>query len=181
MGIQLGTARTITPSVKFRNIGDKVVIGVVDMAEVPWLEYGTQTPKIGKDGKPRTQVRLTGIVVSGNAAISDTDGDREVKPGEVVSIFCAAHNRWEFIEATKRLGRPLNVGDVMQVRYDRDEKGLSVNAKKVRTVSIRAAKADEADLVRHCEEQYRIQRDGATAATPAQTTAGSSDEFDEPF
>lgn len=169
MAIQLGSSRPSTPSVKLRSIGDKVVVAIVDVAEVPWLEYGTNSPKIGKDGKPRTQERITGLVVSGNGTVTEGDTDREVRPGELVAIYVSAHNRWEFIEAKMKLGRPLHVGDVMQWRYDRDEKGLSANPKKVRTCALRPASDAEADQVARCEQAHRqLRSDSAPAPTPAQ-------------
>lgn len=178
MGIQLGTSRTSTPSVKLRSIGDKVVVAVVNVTEVPWIEYGTNQPKVGKDGKPRTQDRLVGLVVSGNGVVADGEGEREVRPGELVALYMAGHNRWEFIDGKNRLGRPLTVGDVMQWKYDRDEKGMSANAKKVRTCAIRPASDKEADQVARCEQlhmQLRSETSGQTAA-PAAASAGFDDE-----
>jgi hypothetical protein len=162
MGIELGSSRTATPSVKLRNIGDKVIVAVVDVTAVPWLEYGTNEQKVGKDGKARSQDKVTALVVAGNGVITDNETDREVVPGEIVSIYLAGHNRWEFIEAKRKLTRPLNVGDVMQWRYDRDEKSsVASNPKKVRTVAIRPPKAEEGEQTRRCEQlHHQLRNEG---------------------
>lgn len=175
MAIQLGQERTSTPSVKLRSIGDKVVVAVIDVKEVPWLEYGTNEPKIGKDGKARTQERLTALVVSGNGVVGDTDGERPVKPGEVVSIYLSGHNRWEFIEAKKALGRPLSVGDVLQWKYDRDEKSSAGNDKKVRTCALRPPKDTEAAQVAECERLYHQLRTEGISLD--QRPTGDNDPF----
>lgn len=181
MGIELGSSRTATPSVKLRNIGDKVIVAIVDVTAVPWLEYGTNEQKVGKDGKPRTQDKVTAIVVSGNGVITDNESDREVTPGEVVSIYLAGHNRWEFIEAKRRLTRPLNVGDVMQWKYDRDEKStVASNPKKVRTCQIRPPKADEVEQTKRCEQLHHQLRTEGIALDQQSSASDDSGDF-EPF
>lgn len=180
MGIELESARTGTPGVRLTAIGDSVVVAVVDVRQVPWTEFGTGEPKIGKDGKPRTQDRVVGLVVKGNAVINDGGTERAVAAGDIVAIYLAGHNRWEFIEAKNKLPRPLNVGDVMQWRYDRDEKSQYGNPKKVKTCTIRPAKADEGEQVKRCEElHHRLRNEGIALDTPKQSTVADDDL--EPF
>lgn len=182
MPISLETSTPRTPSAKLLNIGDHVVVAVVDVTQVPWLEYGTQEPKIGKDGKPRTQDVVTGLVISGNAVIKDGDEDRQAQPDELVTIYLAGHNRWEWIEAKRRLPRPLSVGDVMRWKYDRDEKSqVAANPRKVRTVALRPANPDETARVTKCEQLHQQLRSKQividTDPTPAHGVKVSADDM----
>jgi hypothetical protein len=181
MPIELGTARTGMPGVRLAAIGDSVVVAVVDVRQVPWTEFGTGEPKIGKDGKPRTQDKVVGLVIKGNGVITDNGTERAVAAGDIVAIYLAGHNRWEFIEAKNKLPRPLNVGDVMQWKYDRDEKSqYASNPKKVKTCVIRPAKPDEADQVRRCEELHHQLRTEGIALDAPKPTSTADDDL-EPF
>ena len=166
------------PSVKLRNIGDEVVIAIAHAKVVPWREYGTNNVKVGADGKPRTQDCVTGIVVRGTGVVTRNDQDEVVKPGEEVAIYLAGHNRWEYIEAKRKLGG-LNVGDVLQWKYDRDEPSQSGNPKKVRTCAMRRAKPEEAATVAACEALYSRLTLAATVLESVATVPVEDDE--EPF
>jgi len=165
-------AKSGSPSIKLRNLNDWCDVALVNVDVVDWIEFGSTEPKIGKDGKPRTQDRITAIVIAGNAVITDNDADVPVKADDVISIYCAGHRRWEYILAVKARGQLMR-GDVMRVKYTHDEASATKgnNAKKVWSFQIRAAKPDEATRTARCEE---IARGGATPI-------GGAESFDEPF
>ena len=165
-------AKSATPSIKLRNLNDWCDLALVDVAVVPWIEFGSSEAKIGKDGQPRTQDKITAVVIGGNAVITDNDVDVAVKPDDVVSVYCAGHRRWEYIQAVKTRGQLMR-GDVLRVKYTHDEPSATKgnNAKKVWSFQIRQAKPDEATRTARCEE---IARGGATPI-------GGAESFDEPF
>ena len=154
-------AKPATPSVKLRTVGDWCDVALIDVESVPWIEFGSELPKIGKDGQPRTQDRITALVTqAGSAVVSDNGDDTPVAIGDVVSIYASGAKRWDFIQAQKLNGQLLR-GDVMRVKYDHDEPPATkgYNDKKVWTFQIRHAKPDEAVQSARCEE---IARGGAT-------------------
>ena len=183
MTIELDEERPITPSLKLRNIGDEVIVAIADKQEVPWMEFGTDRQKVGKDGKARTQERFVVIVIGGTAVYVEDERDEVARPGMEASIYLAGHSRWERIQAYKRDvgGRGVRVGDVMRWRYDRDERSTvaGLNDKKVRTISVRDAKADESAQVAACEALYH--RLHTTNLEPGNDATTDSYGDEEPF
>jgi hypothetical protein len=174
MGTPLGgSTATFVPGVKLRTIGTYVDIAAVDLKQVPWKDFVTKEVKIGDDGKPRTQDLVTGLVIGGTGVIVADDTERVVAPDELVSIYFAGHHRWEFIQAQKKLEGGLQVGDVIRIKYDRDEPSRAGNPKKVWSVQIRHPKSEEAARTAKCEEARR-----QGSATPLDN--GSVDD-NEPF
>ena len=173
MGTPLSSpTTTFVPGVKFRAIGDYIDVAIFDLKPVPWKDFVTKEVKVGDDGKPRTQDLVTGIVIGGSATIKVDDTERAVNADESVSLYFAGHHRWEFVQAQKALDGGLQVGDVLRVKYDRDEPSKAGNPKKVWTVQIRRAKPDEAARSARCEELR------AGAATPLDD---GPDPESEPF
>lgn len=179
MGTPIGQQTTLTPSIKLRKIGDHVDIALVDLAVVPWTEFGTGQPKIGKDGKPRSQDRLTAVVINGVGVVNEDKVDRPAKPDEVVAVYLAAHKRWDWIQAQKGLEGGLQCGDVVRIRYERDETSSAAgsNDKKVWSFRIRHAKPEEAERSKRCEEL----RQGAAAGGTPLTAANGPEYSEEPF
>jgi hypothetical protein len=173
MGTPIGQTSTTAPSVKLRNVGDHVDLAIVDVEVVPWLEYGSLAPKIGKDGKPRTQERVTALVVAGNGVTTSDDEDVVVKPGETVAVYFSAHRRWEWIQAQRKLDGGLQCGDVVRIKYARDEPGSAGNDKKVWDVQVRHPRPEESAQSQRCEEL----RAGQQQATPV----GAELDDEEPF
>ena len=171
MGTPLSSpTATFIPYINLSAIGTYVDVAIFDLKPVPWKDFVTKEVKIGDDGKPRTQDLVTGIAISGTATVRVDDVERTVTPDEVVTMYFASHRRWEFIQAQKTLDGGLQVGDVLRVKYDRDEPSKAGNPKKVWTVQIRRAKPDEAARSARCEELR------AGAATPLDDGPADSDE-----
>lgn len=167
------------PALKLPNIGDSVVVAIAHEASVPLYQFrrdgGPKVRALTQDGKERNQLKLTVIVVSGKAVTGENL--EPVASGEEAVIYLAGHNWFSYIESTKKLGG-LNVGDVMQWKYERDEPGKGAEDKKIRAATVRHAKPEEAELVAQCEAIYR--RITSTPLTPA----GAPQEFEddeEPF
>ncbi len=163
---------TFIPGVKFRSIGDYVDVAIFDLKPVPWKDFVTKEVKKDDNGNPRTQDLVTGVVVGGTATIRVDDAERAVAVDEVVTMYFAGHHRWDFIQAQKALDGGLQVGDLMRVKYDRDEPSKAGNPKKVWTVQIRHAKPEEAARSARCEEL----RNGA-----ATSLDNGPDDTDSPF
>lgn len=159
MPIELDETRDNFPSIKLREVGDSVTVAVADKVVVPWLEFGTDRPKIGNDGKRRTQERVAVIVIEGHGAVYvENERDQLVRPGMEATIYLAGHHRWERVEAYRRDldGRPVRVGDVWRWTFDRTERSTvaGLNDKRVRTLQVRDPRPDEAEQTAACEAFY---------------------------
>jgi hypothetical protein len=169
------------PALKLPTIGDSVVVAIAYEEQVPLYQYRTDGQKVRaktQDGtKERNQLRLSVVVMSGKAVTGEAL--EPVAPGEEAVIFLSGHNWFSYIEASKKLGG-INVGDVMQWKYERDEAGNGAIDKKVRASTIRHAKPEEADTVAKCEDIYRrITSTPLASAAPANGSGFEDDE--EPF
>jgi hypothetical protein len=166
------------PALKLPDIGDTVVVAIAHEESVPLYEFrkdGQKVRAVTQDKKERNQLRLTVVVMSGKAVTGEAL--EPVAPGEEAVIFLSGHNWFGYIEASKRLGG-VNVGDVMQWKYERDEPGNGPIDKKMRTSTIRHAKPEEAETVAKCEAIYR-----RITSTPLASTAPAADfdNTEEPF
>lgn len=156
MAINLDKART--PSIKLKEKGQMVHGRVLHVAVVPWIEFGTDQVKRGKDGTPRTQEVVTLSVIKSTA----TKGDGEpVVPDEEVAVWLNGHRRWAWIEA-KRAAKGLSVGDRVSITYTKDEPSKGGSPRKVWDFVVLRAKPDEAEQVAECEAAYyRLEADQA--------------------
>jgi hypothetical protein len=158
------------PALKLPTIGDSVVVAIAYEEQVPLYKYrkdgGPKVRATTQDGKERNQLRLTVVVMSGKAIAGEAS--EPVPVGEEAVIFLAGHNWFSYIEASKKLGG-INVGDVLQWKYDRDEPGQGAEDKKMRVSTLRHAKPDEAETVARCEAIYR--RITSTPLAPAAPAA----------
>jgi hypothetical protein len=155
MGIKLGSQSTTSPGAKLRAKKDTLVGHVCFVEEIPWTEFGSDgKQKIGTNGKPRTQERITLLVRNGNAVVKDGDAERQVLTGETVTLYFAGHRRWAWAQACKRRDGGYEVGDVVRVEYTHDEPGKAGSPKKCWDVRIRPAKPEEAADVDACEAIY---------------------------
>lgn len=176
MGTPIGQTAS-TPSVKLRNIGDYVTVALIDLEVVPWTEFSGPRkglPKLGQDGKARTQEKVSAVVINGSGVVGE---DEVVKPDDVVSIYFAGHRRWEWIEARTKIAGGLQCGDVLRVKYERDEPGQGNEPKKVWSVQLRHPKPEESALAQRCEEL----RTGAQQRTTIGGAAADGWDDEEPF
>jgi hypothetical protein len=193
MGTSLSTGTgATTPSVKLRNVGDHVDIAIVDLArDLPRRIYGTDQPMIGPTGKPKTQHKITGVIVGGTGVINDNDADRPVEPGEVAAVYIAGRDKWDpdldkgrakgaaksWSEAVNDLDGGLQVGDVVRWKFEAEVPGQGSQDRRVRTFKIRHAKPEEADQTARCEELHRQE----TATTVPTGASGPVWDDEEPF
>lgn len=164
------------PSLKLPNIGDTVVVAIAHERSEPKYEYRKDGQKIRartQDGKERNQLRLNVVVMSGKAVTGEAL--EPVAPGEEAVIFLDGHNWYAYIESCKKLGG-INVGDVMQWKYEGDEPGQGAIDKKLRIATVRHSKPEEAETVAQCEAIYR-----RIVSTPLASAASAADfEAEEP-
>ena len=141
MPIPLETQRQIIPTVKLMAIKQQVIAHIVDMRVMPMTEFGTGAPKLRPDGKQATQDKVTLLVIKGTAMIKDAASEemRQVQPVEPVVIWFQGHRRWDWVQAKKAYGAPINCGDVLRVTYIGDEQGKGSMPKKIWAVDLRAA------------------------------------------
>ena len=146
-----------TPSAKLPTIGSGIEVAIIGTRRRPWTEFGTGQPKLGQDGKPREQLVVTGVVVSHqNAVVGEGTGvDRPAQVGEVLTVWLHSHNWFRYIEANRAHG-VVNVGDVMLWHYTHDEPSqqAGANMKKVRNVTLRRPRPEEAPIVAQAERLY---------------------------
>lgn len=176
MGIPIGQQQqqSRVPTVKLRTPTSKVGLAIVNEETVPWLEFGTDRPRLNAKGEPRTQLVLTGIVTgsTGAAVITTTtpDGvqtDEPVAPGMVVRLFVNGRTRWDpDLDRTRNPGDPkswggakddhgqLMAGDIATVIYEADVQGQGAQPRKVRTFRLRSPRPDEQEQTTRCEAVY---------------------------
>jgi hypothetical protein len=176
MAIPLNQGVQSRPSIKFPHINAGIELAVVGSRRVPWIEFGTDRPKLGDDGNPRQQLRLTGIVVSAGGVVTGPQGqERPVQVGEVVDYYAHGHAWGAYIEAEKAMataGLTPQVGDILLVVYTHNEPSSRAGAqdKRVKTTTLRRARPDEQMWVQQAEAAYyALGFDKAEApAAPAQ-------------
>lgn len=146
------------PSIKLPMIGCGIEVSVIGTRRVPWLEFGTQRPKVGNDGRARQQLIVTGIVVSHqNANAGTQEAPRPPQVGETVDLYLHGHQWGSWIEAEKALktaGMRLDVGDVATWFYSHDEPSQNAQPKKVRTIQLRKPRPHEQQYVAQAEQAY---------------------------
>jgi hypothetical protein len=193
MGTSLSTGTgATTPSVKLRNVGDHVDIAIFDLAlDLPRKIYNRDQPMIGPNGKPKTQHKITGVIVGGTGVINEDDEDRPLEPGEVAAIYVAGRDKWDpdldkgrakgaaksWSEALNDLDGGLQVGDVVRWKFEAEVPGKGNEPRKVRTYKLRHPKPDEGDLRDRCEELHRQE----TATTVPTGASGPVWDDEEPF
>lgn len=184
MGIALSTGGSATghPSVKLRNVNDWCDLAVVDIDKTaPAYIYGTNPPQraLTLDGKPKTQDKVTALVVNPGTAVTTVDGvDRPLEVGEVVTVWFQGRDRWDGdADRARGKGAPKSwrgaqddhgttmVGDIFRWHFTGTEQGRGVEPRKLRLVVIRSPKAEESAIRTRCEELHMAAH--ATPVTPA--------------
>ena len=200
MGTALSTGNKTTgpPSAKLPDIGNSLTFAIIDVDnDVPVYKFGSNPPVLDTkaDGTPKKQIRLTALVVASDGAVTGPrDDEREVEPGEVVSIYVGSYAKWDPDE--DKLDKPfkswsavtdevgLEVGFVGQWRYVENLPSNGVEPRKNRKFKLRADKPEEAAQQARCEELRReLQRNAgdrtelAQAAAAAEAPTYSDDDF----
>lgn len=176
------------PAVKFGDVGDHVVVGLVNVEQVQSRDYDSGDLEFWDDGKPKMHPRITGIVVSSQGAVVGKDDDeRPVEPGELISIYAQGSRLYTWRDAAKAHGQ-IEVGDVLRWKFDRTEKPrnprFAANPVKVFTAELRKPKGTDGDLLERCEAaHYELSR-GPRIAVDAGPGSGGGNQYvedEEPF
>lgn len=174
MPISLENESTNYPGIKFETKGEFVEVACCRIETIPMTAMGTNDYIVGKDGKTRTQDRITGIVIVGTAKIKDGEAMREVNAGDMVSLYIKGLSRWEFFEA-KKAQKPdrFEVGDHLTWTFTGTKPGqVAGTTKKLYTVVL--GKPEDPDMTTRCEAEYH-RLTGAVAAS-AETDPFAEDE-----
>lgn len=201
MGTSLDTGQRPSgpPGAKLRNVGDYMNFAVVDIDnEVPKYKFGTKEQEFKADGKtPKFAVRLTVMVLGGNAVRVENDVDVPLTEGEIASIFIDSYSKYDpdndkVTDADghiswggaidRDLGGNLEVGATGQWAFLRTIKSTQAgnNDRKDRKFKLRPADPAATELNAKCE-QARIELQDNPPATQLETagaaTGGGSSDF----
>lgn len=180
------------PAVKLPTIGASIKFAVVDVDNnVPVYVYGKQPPLLDTkaDGTPKTQIRLTVLVIeSDGALIGSGDDQRSPEPGDVVSIYVSSYGKWD--PDQDKLEKPfkswsacieaagLEVGYVGMWRYVEDLPSNGAEPRKNRKFVLRADRPDEAAQQQRCEELHkRLRREAGDRTELASPTTPPAAEY----
>lgn len=118
MGIPLEQEKDVAPGVKFQKTGQWVEIAMVSLERIPWTEFGTERPKLGKDGRPRQQERIMGFAVGGTALVGARGEESSVTHGRLVAVYLKGSAWWDALQARdefRKVHGRLEVGDLVHM------------------------------------------------------------------
>lgn len=170
------------PQAYFPEVGDSIVVGIVDVGQYQQRDMKTGDPKHWTDGSPVMGKVITGMVVSttGTACSGgEKSGAHPVNPGDLVRFFAEGGKHYTYRDALNAHGI-VSVGDVMLWRRDEDKPPAQRghNPQKVYTAKIRKPEAKDGDLVERCTAKRRELKE---QPVDAPVGAGSYPADDEPF
>lgn len=105
------------PVVKRQAIGETFVGALVAQEQRPVqkVKDGVATPVLKPDGKPRQEQVLTLVAMPGTTAQAGIGDTTNIpNPGDLVRIILRGGGFADWLDAKKALGRPLNVGDIVE-------------------------------------------------------------------
>ena len=182
------------PVVKRTALGQTFVGAIVDKQQRPLMK--DNQPVLRDDGKPRQELVVTLVAMPGTTApagIGETTGTPA--PGDLVRLILRGGAYGDWIEATRQLGRGINVGDVVEQTTTHGQAYSATGAPsgpKLTTqaqidavprsqalgiygpITIRAAAPGEASWVTAAESAYHARKQQAAIALDA---APSVDPF----
>lgn len=172
------------PSAYFPNVGDSIVVGIVDVDTYQQRDYDTGELMTWPDGSPRTGKVITGLVVSTNGALGGgTKANHPVEPGDLVRFWCEGGKHYTYRDALKAAGG-INVGDVMLWKREDDKPPSNSrhNPAKQYSAKIRRPEPKDGDLPDRCQ-QARLEFKQRTQLDTVPAGGGSSDPFgdEEPW
>lgn len=166
------------PAVKFGNVGDSIVVGIVDIDEVASFEMNGDRKK-WDDGTERTHKRVTGLVVqaSDGVYVGPQDDREPVKPGDLVSFHCEGGRWFTYKDALDAAGG-VNVGHVMKWWFESTKPATRAgfNDQKIYKAQIRQPEDRDGDLATRCYQAHQELRTGAATLDAPTTPAPSYDE-----
>lgn len=162
MPIPLDSYRESFPSVKFVNVGDEFRFQLAHKTVQVQKDFSTGLPKKKEDGSDRKQLRLIGISITGTATVKSGKGDEAkenaVTLGQKVAVYVTAHRWGAFIDAQKKLGKPLETGDVVSIKFTGTAKATRAGAqdKKLWAFAIKKPTTDdELAMCAECDALFR--------------------------
>jgi len=179
MGIPIGGSSTGSPSLKLDAIGKQATVMICHHRVVPVYVYQSNPPRqeLSVSGKPKTQELLTVIYGAGTAVKKDGDSLVPCVDGEELHLYIKGHKRW-CGDKNKTAGTccwshamgDLEVGDVLTVKYDRDEQ-TQANPRKVWSFLVeRKATAESLEKAeaayRRIDQALRSGDQGSAGGTP---------------
>lgn len=194
MGIALntGSGGTGHPTAKLRDVNDWCDLAVVDIdTQAPAYVYGSNPLEraLTKDGRPKTQDKVTALVVNPGSAVVTVDGvDRVLEVGEVVTVWFEGRDRWDGDEDKAREKGSMKswrgaqedhgqvmVGDIFRWQFTGTKQGAGAQPRKLRLVVMRSPRPEEQSIKERCEQLYR-EKDSIAVGASAAPAAGP-----EPF
>lgn len=162
------------PAAYFPEVGDAMVVGIVDVGEYQQRDYDTGDLLTWPDGGPRMGKVVTGLVVEarGSACGGGQKAQTPVEPGDLVTFWCEGSKWFTYSEALKAAGG-VNLGDVMLWQRDEDEapKNTRHNPRKVYSARIRRPEAKDGDIVDRCMAKRRELQEHKLDRAPAEEPA----------
>lgn len=173
LGAASGASRF--PTVKFQEVNDQFVGMVIDYDDAaPLYLYGTGDRKVTPNGKPQTKDVLTLLVMVGTTCpVTDPGGGEGAAladpVGVVAKVHIQGHNRWtsdkrpdsqlpawrNAMDANGSFRRGCVVKGKFEATTRVGANGAKLSQdKKIIGFAIREAKADEADLIERCRQEY---------------------------
>jgi len=186
------------PAVKFKNSqpGAYVIIGIANIEQRHATDYDTGTGMYWVNRKPTPLENpngeqpveypvITGIVVAANdVEVGPQDEERQVTPGELVTIHCQGGRVYAYRDAKRAHGK-VSLGDVLRWKFDSTEPARNSRHqdRKIFTCEIRSPKAEDGDLMQRCEAAYAELKARPTLdePAPAPAAAAASDAIADPF
>lgn len=172
MGIALETPGAGgPPAVKFGDIGDYVVVGIVNVEQVQSRDYDSGDLEFWSDGKPKMHPRITGLVVAEQGATTGKEGEEQpIEIGQLISIYAQGSRIYTWRDAVKEHGQ-IEVGDVLRWKFDRTEAPRNprfrANPVKVFTAELRKPSGKDGDLLERCEVAYHDKRERIPVDAPS--------------
>lgn len=161
------------PSAYFPNVGDSIVVGIVDVATYQQKDYDSGAPLTWPDGNPRIGKVVTGLVVTTSGAVGGGEkNNTPVGPGDLVTFWCEG-SKWYTYDAALREAGGVDRGHVMRWARVADKPPTNPrhNPAKQYEAKIRPPKPEDGDLVARCiaafNERQRTQLDVAPVGASA--------------
>lgn len=161
------------PAAYFPNVGDSIVVGIVDVGSYQQRDYDTGDPLTWPDNSPRMGKVVTGLVVSTSGALAGGEkANADVSPGDLVTFWCEG-GKWFTYDAALKAAGSVDRGHLMKWTRTADKPPSNPrhNPAKQYEAIIRPPKAEDGDIVARCNAAYaemkRTQLDAAPAAPAA--------------
>jgi hypothetical protein len=162
------------PQAHFQNVGDSIVVGIVNVDDYHQKDYDTDELKYWADGGKVMGKRVTGLVVSltgTTCAGGVKSGLIDVSEGDLVTFYCEGGKWYTYRDALREAGQ-VDVGWVMQWTRvdDKPPKNQKHNPQKVYEAQIRRPDpSKDGDLVARCQAAHdEMTRASALDAAPAE-------------